>query len=134
MRFGEKHRRTNARRWGSRAILAVLALAVAFAMVAGDAEARKKKVKGPPGTIIFESKKKKKGDKKYQPAFFPHWIHEVRFRCYVCHPAIFVMERGANEMSKEAMRKGESCGKCHNGRVAFEIGLQTCSRCHRKVK
>ncbi len=132
MRFGERYRPRNARRVIGRVVLAVLALTIAFAMVAGDAEAKRKKVKGPPGTIIFE--RKKKSDDKYPPGIFPHWVHEVRYRCYVCHPAIFEMKQGADEMTKEAMRKGESCGKCHNGRNAFPIGLQTCSRCHRKVK
>ncbi len=133
MRFGERYRIKGARRLGGRLALVTLALAVAFAMVAGDAAARKKKPKGPPGTIIFE-RKAKSADEQYPPAYFPHWVHEVRYRCYVCHPAIFVMKAGANATTKDAMRKGKSCGKCHNGRYAFPIALQTCPRCHRKVK
>jgi len=27
----------------------------------------------------------------YKAAVFPHWIHEIRYRCYACHPAPFKM-------------------------------------------
>ncbi len=133
MRFEARNRTKGAGRLANRLVLIALALAVALTTLAGDAEAKKKKkVKAPPGTILFE--RKSETDKKYPPAYFPHWVHEIRYRCYVCHPAVFVMKKGANDLTKETMRKGESCGKCHNGRFAFEIGLQTCSRCHQKPK
>ncbi len=121
------------RRLGVRGFLVALAVAVAFVAVPADVDARKKKKVVIPGDIHFErkGKGKKKSDKQYPPAVFQHWVHQIRYRCYVCHEGIFVSKKGANEITKEAMRKGENCGVCHNGRIAFEVGLQTCARCHR---
>lgn len=64
------------------------------------------------------------------PATFPHWIHQIRYRCYVCHPRLFVMKAGANEVTMQKMREGEACGACHNGRTAFKVDFRSCSRCH----
>jgi len=64
---------------------------------------------------------------------FPHWRHRSRFRCYVCHPEPFVMQAGANDMVMSALQAGEFCGRCHDGIVAFEIGFNTCRKCHSKV-
>ena len=61
------------------------------------------------------------------PAYFPHWVHRVKYKCYACHDALFPMQRGAVP-TMAAMAKGESCGACHNGNVAF--GIDTCHRCH----
>ena len=61
---------------------------------------------------------------------FPHWKHRSRFRCYACHPDIFEMQVGANEINMEAMRNGEFCGRCHDGRTAWAIGFDTCRECH----
>ncbi len=61
------------------------------------------------------------------PAYFPHWVHRIKYKCYACHDALFPMQRGANP-TMAAMVKGESCGACHNGKLAF--GLDTCHRCH----
>lgn len=32
-------------------------------------------------------------------------------------------------VTKEALRRGESCGKCHDGRDTFSVD-QNCARCH----
>jgi cytochrome c oxidase cbb3-type subunit 2 len=64
-------------------------------------------------------------------AVFPHWFHRIRFKCSVCHPAIFRMERGANPVSMDGIGSGEWCGKCHNGRIAWPAGFHSCNLCHR---
>lgn len=60
-------------------------------------------------------------------AYFPHWVHRVEYKCYACHDELFPMRRGANP-TMAAMARGESCGACHNARIAF--GLDMCQRCH----
>lgn len=61
------------------------------------------------------------------PAYFPHWVHRIQYKCYACHDELFPMRRGANP-TMAAMAKGESCGACHNSKIAF--GVDTCHRCH----
>ena len=61
---------------------------------------------------------------------FPHWAHRARFRCYTCHPGIFEMEKGANDISMDDLRGKKFCGHCHNGVDAFDVGFETCRRCH----
>jgi c(7)-type cytochrome triheme protein len=60
-------------------------------------------------------------------AYFPHWVHRIKYKCYACHDDLFPMQRGATP-TMAAMAKGTSCGACHNGKVAF--GLDACQRCH----
>jgi len=86
------------------------------------------------GDLVFERKEGVEGSDAFPPAIFPHWIHRVRYRCYVCHPAPFAMEQGANEVSMENIKKGEYCGSCHNGRAAFSVEFKNCARCHREPK
>lgn len=79
------------------------------------------------GDIVFERKGKAAGT---PPAIFPHWVHRMRYRCYVCHPVIFEMKVGSTEITMQKLRAGESCAQCHNGRIAFGVEFQTCARCH----
>ena len=69
-----------------------------------------------------------------EPSIFPHWVHRARYRCYVCHPAPFAMELGANPITMDAINNGEYCGMCHNGRIAFNVEFQSCARCHRQLE
>jgi len=85
-------------------------------------------VAATPGDIVFE--RKGAGAQGYPLAVFPHWKHRIRYRCYVCHSEIFAMKKGANETSMAQINQGESCGKCHDGRVAFATGFAYCGRCH----
>ncbi len=62
------------------------------------------------------------------PVVFPHWFHRIRFKCKVCHEDIFIMKAGANEVTMIKIIKGEYCGKCHNGRIAW--APLYCDRCH----
>ena len=62
------------------------------------------------------------------PVIFPHWFHRIRFKCKVCHPNIFEMKQGANDINMTKIVKGDFCGKCHNGRIAWPPIY--CDRCH----
>ncbi len=62
------------------------------------------------------------------PVVFPHWFHRIRFKCKVCHEKIFIMRQGANDINMAKIIKGQYCGKCHNGRIAWAPIY--CSRCH----
>jgi c(7)-type cytochrome triheme protein len=61
---------------------------------------------------------------------FPHWKHRARFRCYACHPDVFEMQSGSNQVDMEGLRSGEFCGRCHDGKTAWAIGFDTCRECH----
>ena len=77
------------------------------------------------GDIIMNREAEKS---EMPPVVFPHWFHRIRFKCKVCHPDVFVMRAGANEVSMIKIIKGEFCGKCHNGRIAW--APLYCDRCH----
>jgi len=62
------------------------------------------------------------------PVIFPHWFHRIRFKCKVCHSDIFEMRGGANDVTMIKIIKGQYCGKCHNGRIAW--APLYCDRCH----
>lgn len=102
--------------WGMLLFAAVVALGAATVMAA-------------PGDIEF---KRPEGQTAgpVPPAVFPHWIHQIRYRCYVCHPRLFVMKAGGNDVTMQKIQKGEQCGACHNGKTAFKVNFQSCSRCH----
>lgn len=62
---------------------------------------------------------------------YPHKQHTQWLDCSNCHPAIFVPQKGANQISMAAILLGQKCGVCH-GKVAFPIS--DCRRCHSKSK
>ena len=62
---------------------------------------------------------------------YPHKQHTEWLDCSNCHPAIFIPQKGANDISMAAILLGEKCGVCH-GKVAFPVS--ECRRCHSKVK
>jgi c(7)-type cytochrome triheme protein len=68
--------------------------------------------------------------KSYAPAVFPHWFHRIRVKCASCHPRVFEMKAGANAVTMDALRSGKFCATCHNGKVAWEVGFTTCTKCH----
>jgi c(7)-type cytochrome triheme protein len=83
------------------------------------------------GDIVFATARREAGTLDIPPAFFPHFVHRMQFKCYVCHDAIFVMKAGANPITMEAIQEGKFCGACHNGKRAFQATFDTCPRCHR---
>jgi c(7)-type cytochrome triheme protein len=65
---------------------------------------------------------------EYPRARFAHWVHRVRYQCSACHPQLFDMRAGSDTLTMSAMQKGEACGACHDGDVAFS--LLNCTTCH----
>lgn len=63
-----------------------------------------------------------------RPVIFPHWFHRLRFACNVCHPEIFKMRAGSNDVTMAGIIEGKFCGKCHNGEIAWSP--DHCHRCH----
>lgn len=62
---------------------------------------------------------------------YPHKQHTEWLDCANCHPAIFVPQKGANQISMAAILLGEKCGVCH-GKIAFPVS--ECRRCHSRPK
>ena len=62
---------------------------------------------------------------------YPHKQHTEWLDCSNCHPAIFVPQKGANQMSMAAILLGQGCGTCH-GKVAFPVS--ECRLCHSRKK
>lgn len=62
---------------------------------------------------------------------FPHKQHTEWLACSNCHPAIFVPQKGANQISMPLILSGQKCGICH-GKVAFPPS--ECSKCHSQKK
>jgi c(7)-type cytochrome triheme protein len=92
---------------------------IIFAFFEGD------KVSGYYGDMVLNSKAEKRG---MPPVVFPHWYHRAEFKCKVCHPAIFQMKSGANDIDMKKIVDGQFCGKCHNGTIAWKP--VACYRCH----
>lgn len=62
---------------------------------------------------------------------YPHKQHTEWLDCSNCHPAIFIPQKGANQISMAAILLGQKCGVCH-GKVSFPISQ--CTKCHSKPK
>ncbi|MDX1606501.1 MAG: cytochrome c3 family protein [Candidatus Competibacterales bacterium] len=62
---------------------------------------------------------------------YPHKQHTEWLDCSNCHPAIFIPQKGANQISMASILLGEDCGVCH-GKVAFPVS--ECRRCHSQKK
>jgi len=70
---------------------------------------------GGSGRVVFEGKEHA----------------EKGYGCKDCHPGIFSMKQGAAKITMAAMNRGELCGACHNGRVAFATSdMSKCHECH----
>jgi len=62
---------------------------------------------------------------------FSHWLHRLRYTCRVCHTELaFEMKVNSTEITEEENRRGEYCGACHNGKVAFGHTQKNCRKCH----
>jgi c(7)-type cytochrome triheme protein len=62
---------------------------------------------------------------------YPHKQHTEWLDCSNCHPAIFIPQKGANQISMASILLGQKCGVCH-GKVAFPVS--ECRKCHSKKK
>ena len=79
------------------------------------------------GDFVFQ---REKPDSSASPAVLPHWFHRIRYACSVCHPAIAPMEHKPGLITMEKIGQGQFCGACHNGKTAFAVSFETCTRCH----
>jgi len=62
---------------------------------------------------------------------YPHKQHTEWLDCSNCHPAIFIPQKGANQISMASILLGQACGVCH-GKVAFPVS--ECRLCHSRKK
>lgn len=62
---------------------------------------------------------------------YPHKQHTEWLDCSNCHPALFIPQKGANQISMAQILLGEACGVCH-GKIAFPVS--ECRRCHSQPK
>lgn len=81
------------------------------------------------GNLVMVDKLKEMNEAGLAPVVYPHWIHRIWFKCKVCHDTIFVKKRESNHISQEKILKGEQCGVCHNGKMAFGADRDY-ERCH----
>ncbi|MEK6539254.1 MAG: c(7)-type cytochrome triheme domain-containing protein [Deltaproteobacteria bacterium] len=92
---------------------------------------RVKEVEKVPGNFVMASRREEMAAKGLSPVIYPHWIHRSFFRCKVCHEKIFIMKRGANDISYGKIQEGKLCGTCHNGTISFSaVAEENCGRCH----
>lgn len=70
--------------------------------------------------------------KNVGPITFSHAVHvEMLDGCDSCHPDLFKPQRGASKADMAAMKKGASCGACHDGSTAFSVAeTADCDKCH----
>lgn len=80
------------------------------------------------GDVYMDSKRDSMKKAEVKAVIFPHWFHRIRYKCKVCHEDIFVMKKGANNISMKRIMDGEACGVCHNGLIAWEPLY--CDKCH----
>ena len=78
------------------------------------------------GDVTFEVK-------KAGNVTFSHDSHVggVGLKCTDCHDSIYVTKAKHKTASMAQMRKGKSCGVCHNGKKAFDVKAD-CNKCHKK--
>lgn len=67
----------------------------------------------------------------HPPVAFSHWLHRQYYTCRVCHFELnFAMKTNGTDITEAKIRKGEYCGACHNGKIAFADEEDTCTICH----
>ena len=121
---GERRACGAAPRWSRRLVAAALFTAVVGAGTQVNSQQTREKAYGD---VHYE--RSYRPGVGVPPAVFSHWIHRIRFRCSVCHPVLFQMQKTEGPRMVE-LQAGMYCGACHNGRTAFQISFGTCVRCH----
>ncbi len=105
-----------------RGLLSIILVGVLSVGVIFSADAREY------GDIYMDSTRDSMAKADVGAVVFPHWFHRIRYKCKVCHEKIFVMRRGANNISMADIMDGKACGTCHNGQIAWEP--LECKKCH----
>ena len=60
---------------------------------------------------------------------------EKGYKCESCHPSLFQKKKGSAKMTMASLNKGQFCGACHNGKVAFSTdNPKECHECHKTKK
>ncbi len=77
----------------------------------------------PVRELVFE-------EKTTGNVVFSHTSHISLYRCTDCHTSLFPTTRSKAKVSMQAMEKGGSCGKCHEGKTAFGV-QDKCELCHK---
>jgi c(7)-type cytochrome triheme protein len=98
--------------WSGPAVLLVMASTAAAVTGGGD--------------IIFKSE-------GMTDSLFSHEFHvnKAKKRCSECHYQLYTTRSQRKFVGMEGMRKGKSCGACHDGKQAFGVTDQKdCVRCH----
>jgi len=81
------------------------------------------------GNWVMKENKEKMEAEGLPYVLYPHWMHQIFFECRICHTGIFIPKRGANAINKKKILEGKLCGRCHNGKIAFEPRTN-CKKCH----
>jgi c(7)-type cytochrome triheme protein len=83
------------------------------------------------GNFVMKKHRTQMEEQGLSMVLYPHWMHRIIYKCKVCHDGIFKMKRWENNLSQAAIVKGEQCGVCHNGKIAFDAAdKESCERCH----
>lgn len=63
---------------------------------------------------------------------FSHKTHVegAGVHCQKCHPKLYTNARRHKAVTMKGMEQGQSCGACHNGKVAFSV-KEHCTDCHK---
>jgi c(7)-type cytochrome triheme protein len=64
---------------------------------------------------------------------FSHDAHVVGIglACTECHDKLYLSKGQHKTVTMKQMKKGKSCGDCHNGKKAFSV-RGDCAKCHKK--
>jgi len=66
-------------------------------------------------------------------SLFSHDLHvgKGKKKCSECHYQLYTTRAQHKAVGMEGMRKGKSCGTCHDGKKAFDvIDKKNCEKCH----
>jgi c(7)-type cytochrome triheme protein len=64
---------------------------------------------------------------------FSHEAHVdgMKLACTECHDKLYLSTGQHKTVTMKQMKKGKSCGACHNGKKAFSV-KGDCVKCHKK--
>jgi c(7)-type cytochrome triheme protein len=76
-------------------------------------------------------------DVKYRPSragavIFSHDLHAAKsVKCSECHYLLYPTVGHKSKATMADMKKGQSCGACHNGQRTFDVrDTDRCTKCH----
>jgi len=86
-----------------------------------------------PGDLVIPRNPAATGTEQFPAATFPHTLHRVLYKCYVCHDSLFKMKRGADAITMKTIEQDKFCGACHDGKITFDAeSFDNCGRCHQQ--